>query len=309
MVTYDNNDAKNGSYFKKFAEDKPTRTATISIKEENFFADNLYDEVYVNNENGEPVAQGFNYLTITVGKHLENESDYTKTYPEPEFTYNKQEGVYQATVEFIEDADYTFDVSFYDYSMNKNVSVDYGTSVAPTAFTVDNTAPVVEISYFDTDAKESPTNKGYFKGARVLIITVNEHNFNPEDLNFEKFIGKDVTFETDVETSEIEAIIAYFKDSAYWSKENDVINKASYKLVNEGTDANYAIELAYSDLADNAAKKEYLLPRIIDRLLTEKKVQVKLLETHDKWFGVTYKEDKPAVMAAIKALIEQGLYD
>ena len=64
-----------------------------------------------------------------------------------------------------------------------------------------------------------------------------------------------------------------------------------------------------NNLGDNAMKKEYLLPRIIDRLLTEKKVQVKLLETHDKWFGVTYKEDKPTVMAAIKALIEQGLYD
>ena len=55
-------------------------------------------------------------------------------------------------------------------------------------------------------------------------------------------------------------------------------------------------------------KSEYLLPKIIDRLLSENKASVKVLETNDKWFGVTYKEDKPAVAAAIRSLIEQGTY-
>ena len=55
-------------------------------------------------------------------------------------------------------------------------------------------------------------------------------------------------------------------------------------------------------------KKEYLLPNIIDKLLAEKKAQVTLLETADKWFGVTYKEDKPVVVKAIKGLIETGVY-
>ena len=55
-------------------------------------------------------------------------------------------------------------------------------------------------------------------------------------------------------------------------------------------------------------KKEYLLPKIIDKLLAEKKAQVMLLETADKWFGVTYKEDKPVVVKAIKGLIETGVY-
>ena len=53
-----------------------------------------------------------------------------------------------------------------------------------------------------------------------------------------------------------------------------------------------------------AMKKEYLLPKIIDKLLAEKKAQVTLLETADKWFGVTYKDDKAVVVEAIKALIE-----
>ena len=57
-----------------------------------------------------------------------------------------------------------------------------------------------------------------------------------------------------------------------------------------------------------ATKKEYLLPKIIDQLLAEKKAQVTLLETKDKWFGVTYKEDKPVVVEAIRKLINQGFY-
>ena len=57
-----------------------------------------------------------------------------------------------------------------------------------------------------------------------------------------------------------------------------------------------------------AMKKEYLLPKIIDKLLAEKKAQVTLLETADKWFGVTYKEDKPAVVASIQKLVDAGVY-
>lgn len=55
-------------------------------------------------------------------------------------------------------------------------------------------------------------------------------------------------------------------------------------------------------------KSEYLLPRIIDQLLQEKRASVKVLETKDKWFGVTYQEDKPGVIEAIHKLVEQGVY-
>ena len=55
-------------------------------------------------------------------------------------------------------------------------------------------------------------------------------------------------------------------------------------------------------------KAEYLLPRIIDRLIKNGAGRVKVLETRDKWFGVTYKEDKEAVVASIRRLIEEGIY-
>lgn len=58
----------------------------------------------------------------------------------------------------------------------------------------------------------------------------------------------------------------------------------------------------------NPLKCEYFLPFVVDELLKEKKATVKVLTTQDKWYGVTYKEDKPVVVAAIQSLKDQGLY-
>lgn len=58
----------------------------------------------------------------------------------------------------------------------------------------------------------------------------------------------------------------------------------------------------------NPLKAEYLLPTHIGGLLRGGKCSVKVLETKDKWFGVTYKEDKEAVVQSFKNLIEDGVY-
>ena len=59
---------------------------------------------------------------------------------------------------------------------------------------------------------------------------------------------------------------------------------------------------------ENPLKAEYLLPIYIGQLLRENKVSVQVLETQDKWFGVTYREDKPAVVESFRKLIEAGVY-
>ena len=55
-------------------------------------------------------------------------------------------------------------------------------------------------------------------------------------------------------------------------------------------------------------KAEYLLPTMIGDLLSDGKLEVKVLQSHDQWFGVTYKEDKESVTAALRGLIEKGVY-
>lgn len=55
-------------------------------------------------------------------------------------------------------------------------------------------------------------------------------------------------------------------------------------------------------------KAEYLLPTIVDSLIKSGEATVKVLETRDKWFGVTYKEDKQSVVDAFRKLIADGVY-
>ena len=64
-----------------------------------------------------------------------------------------------------------------------------------------------------------------------------------------------------------------------------------------------------SGLTEADIKKEYLLPDIFDMLIKQGKASVKVLETADKWFGVTYKEDKPFVVESFKKLIADGIYN
>lgn len=62
------------------------------------------------------------------------------------------------------------------------------------------------------------------------------------------------------------------------------------------------------ELVKNPLKAEYFLPFVVDELLQEKRATVDVLETPDVWHGVTYKEDRPCVMAAIKELKDKGIY-
>ena len=61
-------------------------------------------------------------------------------------------------------------------------------------------------------------------------------------------------------------------------------------------------------LAENPLKAEYFLPTVVSWLIGEGKARVKVLRSTDKWYGVTYREDKPTVEAAIAEKTASGLY-
>ena len=61
-------------------------------------------------------------------------------------------------------------------------------------------------------------------------------------------------------------------------------------------------------LQENPMKCEYFLPTVVSNLLAEDKATVSVLKSADKWYGVTYKEDKPVVVAAIQRMKDEGLY-
>ena len=61
-------------------------------------------------------------------------------------------------------------------------------------------------------------------------------------------------------------------------------------------------------LATNPTKAEFFLPLAVEQLLREEKATVKVLESPDRWYGVTYAADKPQVVAALKDMTAKGLY-
>lgn len=62
------------------------------------------------------------------------------------------------------------------------------------------------------------------------------------------------------------------------------------------------------NLPKNPLKCEFFLPSVVGELLEEGKATVEVLKSEDKWYGVTYKEDKPVVVAAIRKMKDEGKY-
>ena len=91
---------------------------------------------------------------------------------------------------------------------------------------------------------------------------------------------------------------------------NTIVSMNLWGLTRSFIDEAWARFPAFLDqtLEKNPLKGEYFLPGVISQLLAENKARVKVLRSRDKWHGVTYQEDKPVVVAAIKAMTDSGLY-
>lgn len=149
-VSYDNNNALNGTYYNQ------SRTATIIIKEYNF---NNADVVLTATRDGEA---------------LELKPDFKldkKAYTEDGTLYKD----YKMTVPFMDDGDYTFTLSYTDLAGNK---ANYSTV---NEFIVDKTSPAVELTFNYNE----PAAGAYFKDGRTGTITVTEHNFDAASMAIE----------------------------------------------------------------------------------------------------------------------------
>lgn len=63
-----------------------------------------------------------------------------------------------------------------------------------------------------------------------------------------------------------------------------------------------------NEVPKNPLKSEYYIPTIVSEAINDNVAKVRVMKSHDKWYGVTYKEDKQLVRDAIQKLIEQGVY-
>ena len=68
------------------------------------------------------------------------------------------------------------------------------------------------------------------------------------------------------------------------------------------------VDFLRSSLPGNPLKCEYYLPTVVTEALETGKAEVKVLTTPDKWHGITYREDKPELVAALAAMHASGFY-
>ncbi len=121
----------------------------------------------------------------------------------------------------------------------------------------------------------------------------------------------DMGFLTDViETSNIEATE---NGAVADGQELDPNERVSMNMWGLTPGFMHALETGFctffeEQVSKNPLKAEFLIPVFIGKLLKEKKISVKVLETRDKWFGVTYQEDRETVVSSIRELIRSGVY-
>jgi len=121
---------------------------------------------------------------------------------------------------------------------------------------------------------------------------------------------KSITERTQIEVHDGEIIFAEPNGDSGWIEEGTPVSMNLF-----GFSESFMPELSaqFAEqfdklVADNPVKGEFYLPAAVSRLIAEDKARVKLLVTHDKWYGMTYKEDKEAVKKAMAAKTAAGLY-
>lgn len=110
----------------------------------------------------------------------------------------------------------------------------------------------------------------------------------------------------------VDGQIAYTEDCENWNElsEDSVASMNCWCFTPEIIDEieRYFIEFLAKEVSENPLKSEFYLPFLVRDMLKEGKCGVDVIPTEDKWFGVTYKEDKPDVVNSISSLVANGIY-
>ena len=239
-VKYDNNEHTTyggNDYY------KADRTATVTVTERNF-DESLVEAAIMRN--------GGRYTTIGGWTHNNNTADPDKSTHVAKIVYNT-------------DGDFTFDIAVKDKAMN---SADKFTQQK---FTVDKTAPVIDVSFDNNSAK----NGNYYKADRTATIKITEHNFNSGS----QYVNIPVTADGATAPSVVG-----------WSGSGDDHNAT----VSFNKDGKYSFTVDYTDLAGNKAVQKKVDSFYIDKTAPE--VEITGVADHQAYNGtvapvVTYRDD------------------
>ncbi len=196
LVSYNNNNPSEERYY------NADRTATIRIIERNFKGEEVITEI-----------QNTDNVIPQVGE------------------WGRDNFTNLNSITYAADGDYTFNMRYTDLAGNTAGAVQYENgTVNPSEFTIDQTAPVITVSY-DNNAS---SNGKYFNAERTATITVEEHNFNPADITYTQ---------TAVKKGEVIDIPAV----SSWIDSGDTHTAT----INYNMDGDYTFDMSMTDMSGN----------------------------------------------------------
>lgn len=192
---------------------KGQAVVTFKITEANFFAEDV--KVSISKNGGEKKSITPNWTDLSVDNHV---------------------GTYTISG----DGHYVVYMDYTDRSTNKMES--YQSNM----ITIDTIKPVIDVTYHNNKKLETLTDREnhkreYYDASQKATITITEHNFNSDEVDFKQIVGKDVTGQT--------LNIDNLTSKSSWSSKGDV---HSITITFSG-DANYVFDVDYTDLATNKA--------------------------------------------------------
>ncbi len=201
------------------------KTVAVIIEEDNFFGDDVVIKVDSADDNGKEIKLPSKDL------YLDSSDATGKSYKAEEWFVDNN-GNHYAEITFTKDGDYSLTVEYTDKSGNVAESKEI-------SFTIDNTAPLIEVSYNREPVFESEkTGKKYFGDATVATVKITEHNFNWDPKT--DFI---ITA-TDINGNKIEVPTL----GAWFSDESINVHTAEIELRD---DAIYTIDVQNTDKSGN----------------------------------------------------------
>lgn len=228
-VSYDNNSARNEKYF------KANRTATVTITEHNFPL--LYDE------NDDITGVDSSRVDRIITARLNGED-----IDQPEITWVHDGDIHTATIKYMIDGDYTFDLDVFDLAGNEKEKVNYGDSVAATDFTID--------TKIDNNGKAiigGVANGKPYKG--VVIPTVEFTDVNLEDYDLHLYRTRRAEINVDI-TSAANLRAMVTMDSQTGKGSFDIFKKLSNGIFDQNDDGIYRLTITMTDKAGNTSDLE-----------------------------------------------------
>ncbi len=226
--------------------------ATITVNEANFFEgkkagennDEIVHEIIMK------VTKTDNHGDVTVKEYLCAGAEQLVAGAEKEIIEWTTNGdTHTASITFADDGDYVLEITYIDFSenaseFNGNDGVAATETYTSKVITVDETAPVIDVSYGNTEVINTIEDRKYFNKAQSAVITVTEHNFRAEDIA--AVVTAKNAVGTDVPVADFAAQLA---DEKNWTHNGDVHTAEVQYTV----DANYTFDIDFEDLALNAS--------------------------------------------------------